>query len=258
MQQRREAVLIELHETHEHKGARQKMRDIEIEAAHQRLRETNSRSVARRPSIKARAEKFRNAEDAHFRDGHFEERRAETRRRRVCEIGGDANGIGSRSSADRRQSPGHEHAGDRARHREELHHRREIDQREMAAGIFEHHRFVHHGELEMRRRIVDRNARVLGDRDHDERDQRQAERDAEANVVRGHEGRDHGKLRRAREQRQREHDHQHRGLGERSDHDLARGADAAEARADIHAGKRQKEARAAEQRDDRDEIGATS
>ena len=40
----------------------------------------------------------------------------------------------------------------------------------MAAGIFEHHRLVHHGELEMRRRIVDRDARVLGDRDHDQRE----------------------------------------------------------------------------------------
>ena len=128
----------------------------------------------------------------------------------------------------------------------------------MAAGIFEHHRFVHHGELEMRRRIVDRNARVLGDRDHDERDQRQAERDAEPHFVRGHEGRDHRELGRAREQRERKHDHQHRGLGERGDHHLARGADAAEARADIEAGERLKEARAAKKRDDRDEIGATS
>ena len=53
MEERREAVLIELHEAHEHEGAREKMRDIEIEAAHQRLRDTNRRRVASRPSIKA-------------------------------------------------------------------------------------------------------------------------------------------------------------------------------------------------------------
>ena len=53
----------------------------------------------------------------------------------------------------------------------------------MAAGIFQHHRLVHHGELEMRRRIVDRDAGVLGDRHHDQRDQRQAERDAQADLA---------------------------------------------------------------------------
>ena len=39
-----------------------------------------------------------------------------------------------------------------------------------------------------------------------------------------------------------EHDHDHRRLGERGDHHLAAGADAAEAGADIHAGQRQEEA----------------
>ena len=114
---------------------------------------------------------------------------------------------------------------------------------------------MHHGEFEMRRRIIDRNARVLGDRDHDERNQRQAQRNAQPHFVRGHEGRDDRELGRAREQREREHDHQHGGLGERGDHHLARGADAAEARADVEAGERLKEARAAQERDDGDEIG---
>ena len=52
----------------------------------------------------------------------------------------------------------------------------------MPAGIFEHHGLVHHGQLEMRRRVVDGNAGILGDRHHDERDQRQPERDAQADL----------------------------------------------------------------------------
>ena len=63
------------------------------------------------------------------------------------------------------------------------------------------------------------------------------------------------KLRRAGDQRNAEHDQQHRGLGQRGDHHLARGADAAERRADIHAGERQGEPAGGEQRDDGDEIG---
>src|SRR6266508_2128899 len=48
----------------------------------------------------------------------------------------------------------------------------------MAARVFEDHRLVHHRELEMRRRIVDRDARVFGDRDHDERDVEPARSDS--------------------------------------------------------------------------------
>ncbi len=47
----------------------------------------------------------------------------------------------------------------------------------------------------------------------------------------------------------------HRRFGERGDHHLPARADAAEARADIHAGERQEEARAGEKGDDGDEIG---
>ena len=37
-----------------------------------------------------------------------------------------------------------------------------LNQRQIAAGILEQHRFVNHGQLEMRCRIVDRNARIFG------------------------------------------------------------------------------------------------
>jgi hypothetical protein len=57
----------------------------------------------------------------------------------------------------------------------------------MPAGIFQHHRLVDHGEFEMGGRVVDRDARVLGDRHDDQRDQREPERDAQAHLRRQHE-----------------------------------------------------------------------
>ncbi len=83
----------------------------------------------------------------------------------------------------RRDAPGHEQTGDQRDIKQQLELGREIDEREVTAGIFEHHRLVHHGELEMRRGVVDRDARVLGDRHHDQRDQRKPERDAQARRV---------------------------------------------------------------------------
>ena len=125
----------------------------------------------------------------------------------------------------------------------------------MAAGIFQHHGLVHHGELEMGCRIVDRDARVLGDRHHDQREQREPERHPQAHLRRDQEAGHGGELGRAGDQRQREHDHDHRRLGERGDHHLAARADAAEAGADVEPGERQEEARAAEERDDGDQVG---
>src|SRR6266480_4528412 len=44
---------------------------------------------------------------------------------------------------------------------------RPFDQREMPPRVLQHHRLVDHRQLEMRRRVVDGNAGVLGQRDHD-------------------------------------------------------------------------------------------
>ena len=232
------------------------MRDVEGEAAHHRLRETNSRSVAEQAEHQRGAEEFRHAEHPHLGDRRSRTARAGSRRPRACR---DRRQRRSRApprpAPARRHAPGHEHAGDQRDIEQQLQRRGELDQREMAAGIFQHHGLVHHGELQMRRRIVDRNARVLGDRHHDQRDQREPERNPQADLRRRHEGRDGRELGRAGDQRQREHDHQHRRLGERGDHHLAARADAAEAGADVEAGERQEEARAAEQRDDGDEVG---
>ena len=95
---------------------------------------------------------------------------------------------------------GHEDAGDERDVEQQLQGGRELDHGEVAAGIFEHHRLVHHGELEVRRRIVDGDARVLGQRHDDERDQRQPQRNAQAGV-RQHEAGDDRELGGARDQR---------------------------------------------------------
>ena len=124
----------------------------------------------------------------------------------------------------------------------------------MPPGIFEHHGLVHHGELEMGGRVVDRDARVLGQRHDDQRGERQPERDAQAGVGQ-HEVGDHRKLGRAGEQGDGEGDHDHRRLGKRGEHHLAARADAAEAGADVHADQRQEEARRAEERGDGDQVG---
>ena len=146
-----------------------------------RLRETNSRSVAEQAEHQRGAQELGHAEHAHLGDRRSRTARAGRRRPRACR---DRRRRRSRSAAGagagRRQAPGREHAGDQRDVEQQLERRGELDQREMAAGIFQHHGLVHHGELEMRRRIVDRDARVLGDRHDDQRDQRQPERDAQA------------------------------------------------------------------------------
>ena len=62
---------------------------------------------------------------------------------------------------------------------------------------------MHHGELEMGRGIVDRHAGVLGDRHHDQRDEAEAERDAQAHAGRGEEAGDIGQRGGAEQQRRR-------------------------------------------------------
>ena len=106
----------------------------------------------------------------------------------------------------------------------------------MPAGIFEHHGFVHHGQLEVGGRIVDRDAAVLGDGDEHEREQRERQRHPQADRRIDHLRGDRGELRGAGQQCHGEHHEQHGGLGERGDQHFAGGADAAERGPDIHPG----------------------
>src|SRR5581483_10863229 len=53
VQKRVKPVLVKLHETDQHQGPGQQMRDVERDAAHQKLPDTKRSSVASRPSISA-------------------------------------------------------------------------------------------------------------------------------------------------------------------------------------------------------------
>src|SRR5262249_4775128 len=53
IEQRIETILVKLQEAHQHEGAGKHVSNIEGNAVHQRLRDTNRRSVARSPSINA-------------------------------------------------------------------------------------------------------------------------------------------------------------------------------------------------------------
>ncbi len=107
----------------------------------------------------------------------------------------------------------------------------------------------------MGRRIVDWNARILRDRHHDQRKQRKAERNAQSNLARRHMRGHDRKLCRSGDQSDRKHDHQHCRFRERGDHDLAARPDAAKACSDVQPGKREKETRTAQQRDQCNQIG---
>ena len=103
--------------------------------------------------------------------------------------------------------------------------------------------------------IVDRDARILRDGDHDQGEQREAKRHAQPHFGRDQHAGHGGELRRSGDQRERENDHDHGGLRQRGNHHLAAGADAAEAGADVKAGERQEKTRTPKKCDDRNEIG---
>ena len=134
--------------------------------------ETNSSSVPSRPSISAAPRKSgtRNTRILAIDVSNTPSSTPADR-----QLGQITATSADRAAAGRRPCPnGHEDAGDQRDVEQQLQRRGELDQRQMPAGIFQHHRLVHHGELEVRRRVVDRDARVLGERHDDQRDQRRA------------------------------------------------------------------------------------
>ena len=69
------------------------MSDVEGEAAHQRLRDTNSSSVAEQAEHQRRAEELRHAEHAHLGDRRLEHGQQDAADRELAEIGGDADRV---------------------------------------------------------------------------------------------------------------------------------------------------------------------
>ena len=180
VEQRVKAVLIEQHEADQHQAARQQMRDVEGEALHFRVLETNNSSAPRKPSIRAAPTKSGTRKTRILAMLVSNTPSATPASRELGEIDEGAEQPVRDARVGDREAPRGEDADDERDVEHELQHRGEFDHREMPAGIFEDHRLVHHGELEVGGGIVDRNAPVLGERHDDERDQRHAERDAQA------------------------------------------------------------------------------
>ena len=218
------------------------MRDVEAERpVHQSLRETNSSSAASRPSRARRRGNPARGTPASWRSLSRRPPAARPPTAILPRYGIDADSTRGQAAGPA-HAQRHEHAGDQREIEQQLQHRAELDHREMAAGIFQHHRLMHHRQFQMGRRIVDRDAGILRDRHEDEANSARPS-DTRRPTRRVHDGGDGRELRRAGDQRQREHDQQHRGLGQRGEHHLATGARSAEARADIHAGQRQEKRR---------------
>ena len=122
-----------------------------------------------------------------------------------------------------------------------------LHEREVPRRVLEQHRLVNHRELEMCRRIVDRNACVLGEQHQREGDrgEREARVDHEmlAREVRGNRGQRRGR----RDQRRDENDHEERRLRQEADHHLATRSKRAECCSDIHSGKGQEYSRGREE-----------
>ena len=175
VEKRIEAVLVEQHEADQHEAAGEQMGEVEGETFHHRLAETKRSNTGEEAEHEGDSDEIGDAKDAHLGDCRFEQGEQHSRRPRACR-----HRRGRRSPARAKPLPSmsdpprREHAGDQGNVEQQLEPGRQFDQREMPSRIFQHHRLVHHRELQMRRRIVHGNAAVLGDRDNDQRDERHA------------------------------------------------------------------------------------
>ncbi len=151
-------------------------------------------------------------------------------------------------------APGHEERESDGHVGEQLDRHRPLDQREVARRILQDHRLVHHGELEVRARVVDRDARVLGEQHHEEGHRGEGEARVDREFAVRERVDDGGELGRAADERGGEQGHQHRRLGEEADQHLAPRAQPAEGGADVHRGERREHARQREHADQRDDV----
>ena len=198
-------------------------------------------------------EEFRRAEDAHLGAQGLDQRK---RRAADGELGDEEQQCGDDAEpfAAVRDAEREEQRQPDAGVDVQLQARGPLDHRQVAAGVLQHHRLVNHRQLEVGGRIVDRNARVLGERHHGERDagERHAGVDDELAVREGlHDGRERGRI---RDERRGEQHHEQRGLGEKADHHLAPRTEAAEGGADVHRSERDEKAGEREQADQGDGV----
>ncbi len=133
-------------------------------------------------------------------------------------------------------------------------HRGVFEQQEVAAGIFQQHRLVHHGEFEMAGGVVRGDAPGFGQGDGEDGDEGEAERDRDADMA-GAEGLGDAVHRgRMGDQHEADEDDEQGGFGEDAEQRLARRGGAAEAEAGFQPGQHGGGAAQGEQADQRDEI----
>ena len=99
-----------------------------------------------------------------------------------------------------------------------------------------------HRELEMSRRVVDRDPRVLGKRYHRERDAGEREAGIEGEFAMRQRVDDGRQRCRARDQGRREQHHQQRRFGEEADEHFPARTERSERGADVHRGQRDEDA----------------
>src|SRR5436853_114971 len=123
------------------------------------------------------SEKVRHAKDAHLGRGGLEQGEQSASCSELYGIGDNADCVAPGWAFRSGETERDKRAADQGKIEQKLELRREFEHREMPAGILEHHRFVHHGEFEMRGRIVDRDAPVFGNRHEHHHHKHDTERD---------------------------------------------------------------------------------
>ena len=256
--ERQHAPLRQHREREQQQQRREQVDELQVEGRHRHAQAPSSRltSMPEHREQERGAEELGRAEDPHLRRHRLDQRQPAPAERELRASSGERARAAEPVVAAVRDAPRQEQREADARVVEQLERRRPLDQREVPRRVLEHHRLVDHRELEVRRRIVDRDARVLREQHHRERDagEREARIDRELACARASR-RSSAATSTGRDQRGGEQHHQQRRLGEEADDHLAPRAERAERGADVHRRERDEHAREREQADQRDRVG---
>ena len=138
---------------------------------------------------------------------------------------------------------------------EELERRAVEHCRQGRPAVVEHHDLVDHGQLQVRVRVVERDARVLRQHDHEQARHDHDQRGSRPPPGRADARREHaGQLQRAAELHERQEPQEHRRLGQAREGHLARGAHPLEGRARVEGRGGREEAAQREQVREQDEV----
>ena len=153
------------------------------------------------------------------------------------------------------EGDGHDELDEDGAHGEELDRRPVEHGGEGGAAVVEDHDLVDHRQLEVRARVVDGDARVLGERDHEQPDDDQHHRGGGSLPRRADAGGEHAReLERPAELHERHQAQEQRGLRQAREGHLAGRAHALERRARVERGGGREEAAQGEQVREQDEV----